>query len=121
MGLLNSGATFASIVQSIVGLINMLIGVLATLAIVVFFWGLVQYIYHAKDAHAHGEGRERILWSLIALFVLFSIWGILALMQVAFFGGTTTNSGTISPSYGNTSTTNTTAGGGTVGGTGGLY
>ncbi|MDE1924718.1 MAG: hypothetical protein KGH79_00870 [Patescibacteria group bacterium] len=103
MGLLNSGATFASIVESVILLINLLLGVLAALAIVVFFYGLVLYVYKSGDAHAHEEGRERIVWSLIALFALFSIWGILALLQISFFGGTVMNSGTYSPSYGNTS------------------
>lgn len=68
----------------------MLVGVLAALAVVVFFIGLVRYIKDSGDAKGHAEGRERIIWSLIALFVLFSIWGILSLMNVAFFGTSTT-------------------------------
>ena len=77
---------FASIIQNtLVPLINLTVSVLSALAIVVFFWGLVRYIYESGDAHGHSEGKERIIWSLIALFVLFSIWGILALMGKAFF------------------------------------
>ncbi len=89
-GLFSGGQTFGSIVLNIVSLINLLIGVLSALAIVVFFYGLVRYIRESSDSHAHSEGKERIIWSLIALFVLFSVWGILALMSVAFFGGSTT-------------------------------
>lgn len=71
----------------------MLVGVLSALALVVFFIGLVRYIKESSDSHGHSEGRERIIWSLIALFILFSIWGILALMSIAFFGGTSLNGG----------------------------
>lgn len=65
----------------------MLVGLLGALALVIFFWGLVQYIYRSGDAHAHAEGRERMVWSLIAIFVLFSVWGILQLMSISLFGG----------------------------------
>ena len=99
MGLFSSGATFATIVQNIVSLINLLIGVLSALAVVVFFIGLVRYIRESSDAKGHSEGKERIIWSLVALFILFSIWGILALMSVAFFGSSTP-SGTSSSTQG---------------------
>ncbi|HEY5382993.1 MAG TPA: hypothetical protein VIJ88_00315 [Candidatus Paceibacterota bacterium] len=94
MGLFSSGASFCTIVLSIVSLINLTVGVLLALAVVVFFWGLVRFISESGDAHGHTEGKERIIWSLIAIFVLVSVWGILALMSVAFFGGTATGGGT---------------------------
>ena len=71
----------------------MLVSVLAALALVVFFIGLVRYVKDSADSHGHEEGRERIIWSLVALFILFSIWGILALMSVAFFGSSNLNEG----------------------------
>ncbi len=91
-----TGPTFATVVSNVVGLINMIIPVLATLALVIFFIGLVQYIWNSGDSSGKEKGRELILWGLIALLVLFSIWGILALLQVAFFGG---SSGRIGPIY----------------------
>ncbi len=94
MGFLNAGSTFSSAIQSIIGIINMLVGVLAALALVVFFIGLVRYIKDAADAKGHAEGRERIIWSLIALFILFSIWGILMLMTQTFFGTSNVNGNT---------------------------
>ena len=93
MGFLNGATTFATAIQTLVGLINMLVSVLAALALVVFFIGLVRYVKDSADSHGHTEGRERIIWSLVALFILFSIWGILALMSFTFFGGTDLNAG----------------------------
>jgi hypothetical protein len=106
MGFLTSGATFSSIVQDLVGLINLMVGVLAPLALVVFFYGLAKYVYNVGDSHGHKEARETILWSLVALFVLFSVWGILALMNEAFFGGPVGVPSSISPSYNNSGTNN---------------
>ena len=110
MGLFRQGSTFASVVQDLIGLINMLVGVLAALALVVFFIGLVRYIKDSADSKGHAEGRERIIWSMVALFILFSIWGILALMSVAFFGSSNLNGGSINTSSSPTFAPNTSAG-----------
>ena len=89
MGLFNSGSTLASVIVSLISFINLIIGVLATLALAIFFWGLVKYIYHSDDAGSLKEGRSAIMWGLIALFVLFSIFGILQILDIAFFGAGT--------------------------------
>ncbi len=89
MGLFTSSSTFLSVSQSLVSFIDLIIGVLAPLALVIFFWGLVRYIYKSDDEGERARGRETILWSLVAIFILFSVWGILALLNIAFFGGGT--------------------------------
>ncbi len=63
--------------------LNGLIGLFVTLAIVVFFWGLVRYLWSmgAEDAH---EGLKIMFWGLIAIFVMVSIWGIIRLLQSTF-------------------------------------
>jgi hypothetical protein len=91
--LVTVGTTVKSIIMTVIGLINMLIVVLTAAALVVFFIGLVRYIYEAGDAHGHKEGRERIIWGLITLFILFSLWGIINLLELTFFGSTTATPG----------------------------
>lgn len=87
MGLFNSNSTFASVVADLISFMNLIVGVLAALALVIFFWGLVRYLYHSDDAASLQEGRQFMLWGLIALFVLFSLFGILQILDIAFFGG----------------------------------
>jgi hypothetical protein len=93
MGLFTSNSTLASVIASLISFINLVIGVFSALALVIFFWGLVKYIYHSDDAKSREEGRSSIMWGLIALFVLFSIFGILQILDIAFFGGAPLNSG----------------------------
>jgi cytochrome bd-type quinol oxidase subunit 2 len=121
MGLFNSSSNFASVVQDLISLINLLIGVMAPLALVLFFAGLVRYVYKSDDEHERARGKETITWSLIALFVLFSIWGILALMNEAFFGGTVGEPLNIAPSYGSFNTPTPGNSGGSGGNLGGMY
>lgn len=54
-----------------------------TLAVVVFFFGIVQFIWAKREGNA-GKikvGESFMGWGLLAIFVMFSVWGI-----VTFFG-----------------------------------
>jgi FtsH-binding integral membrane protein len=77
---------FCSLVGSIIGVINVLVPIVVTIALIVFFWGLVLYIYHAADQHAHSSGRDMIIWGLIGIFVISCVWGIIKFFSVALFG-----------------------------------
>jgi Na+/H+-dicarboxylate symporter len=52
------------------------------LAMVVFFYGLVMFVWKGKEG---GEGLEKakhfMMYSILAIFVMVSIWGIVTLMQ----------------------------------------
>lgn len=63
--------------------LNALIGVFITLAIVAFFWGLIKYLVNMGDEAAK-EGIRIMLWGIIAIFVMVSIWGIIRLLQATF-------------------------------------
>ena len=62
--------------------LNALIGLFITLAIVVFFWGLIRYVLAAGEAKA--EGLQLMFMGVIAIFVMVSIWGIIRLLQSTF-------------------------------------
>lgn len=74
--------TLAGLVKMILGIFNVILPVLAALALALFFVGVIKYIRHA------GKTKDRgiMLWSLVALFVLFSFWGILRLFTNTFLG-----------------------------------
>ena len=62
--------------------LNALIGLFITLAIVVFFWGLIRYVLAQGEAKA--EGLQLMFMGVIAIFVMVSIWGIIRLLQSTF-------------------------------------
>ena len=73
--------TFAGLVGKFISLITSTIPVMVGVAMVVFFWGIVKFVYASQDAHGHAEGKELIGWGLVAIFILVSVWGILAVMR----------------------------------------
>ncbi len=79
--------TFAELANLITNLINGGIGVALILGIVVYFYGIVSNM--SETSHGKFEKmRTHILWGMIALFVMFSVWGILGLIRNTLFGGT---------------------------------
>jgi Type IV secretion system pilin len=57
-------------------------------AVVIFFFGIVQYILGARsgDAKKIGDGNQFMMWGLVGLFVMFSVYGIVKWGQDIFFG-----------------------------------
>ena len=78
--------TFEELADLIVNLINGGIGVALILGIVVYFYGLVTSIPHTSEGSSE-RLRSQFFWGILALFVMFSVWGILALLRNTLFGG----------------------------------
>lgn len=74
-------AGLISVVDLLTLFITTLVPIMIGLAIVVFFWGIVKFIGHAGDERAREEGKQLIIWGLIALFVMVSLWAIVGFIQ----------------------------------------
>ncbi len=62
-----------------------LIPILIAGALIVFFVGLVKYLWSSRgDAGKHAKDKSVMVWGLVALFVMVSVWGIVKLGQQAF-------------------------------------
>jgi hypothetical protein len=60
------------------GILRLLIPILFGLSLVYFLWGVGQFILHdAGNDKTREEGKKKIMWGIIALFVFVSIYGIL--------------------------------------------
>ena len=66
------------------GLLKPIIPILLGLSLIYFFWGIGQFILHAGDQKTREEGKQRIIWGVIALFVFISIYGIILFIAKVF-------------------------------------
>lgn len=66
---------------------NGLIGVAITLAIVVFFWGLIKYLL-GSGSEGKADGLKVMFYGVVTIFVMVSVWGLVNLLQSTFLGGT---------------------------------
>ena len=72
--------SFGSIVCTIRNLVGRVFVPFAILIATLFFiYGVIKYFIAADSTAARQEGRRFMMWSLLALFVMLSVWGIVRL------------------------------------------
>jgi len=70
------------------GVIDTVVPVLIALALLFFLWGLVVFIAQSGNEQATTQGKQKMIWGLIALFVLVSVWGIVNILIGIFLPST---------------------------------
>lgn len=73
-----------TLVQSFGRIVAMLIPIIFALAIVYFFWGLVVFLRAAGDPKAQEAGRNQMIWGVIAIAVMLSVYGLAGWLQSSF-------------------------------------
>ena len=61
-------------------LLNTTVPVLVGLGIVVFLFGVVKYIQAGDKPESRDEGRQFMLYGIIAIFVMVSVWGLVEVL-----------------------------------------
>ncbi len=72
-----------SVLKAVGKILNGVILLLISLAIVWFIWNVIRYAM-SKDLEKKGEAKDQMVWGIIAITVCVSIWGIIALLRSAF-------------------------------------
>ena len=72
--------TLSTLVGQIIGVINLLVAFLGSVALLVFVWGGVRYLFKSDDTGKQAQ-KEFLGWSLLALFLIVSVFGILQIVQ----------------------------------------
>lgn len=81
-----SGITFQSLVTKFAnGIITPLVTLTLGVALVLFLWALVKYMSQVGDEKAQGEARQMIMWGVVILTVMVSVWGLVRVVQNTFF------------------------------------
>ncbi len=65
-------------------LINLATPIVVALALLYFFWGLATFVLNSGNKDKRDEGRNIMIWGIIALFVMVSVWGIVNVVRDTF-------------------------------------
>src|SRR3989344_4770138 len=65
--------TFVTSVGRVVGIA---LPIVVAIALLVFFWGLVKFIFAQGNEEAKVEAKKIMLWGLVAMFVMVAVWGL---------------------------------------------
>lgn len=73
------------LILQVMDIVELLIVLVAALALLVFMFGLMKFIFKVGgDEKAIEQGKNLMKWGLIALFVMMSVWGIIRFFQSEF-------------------------------------
>lgn len=61
-----------------------IIPLIFTLAVLMFIWGVVQYVINSDEEAKKEKGRQFMLWGIIALTVMVSVWGLVGILRTTF-------------------------------------
>ena len=73
-----------SIIYSLIGVFNTIVGILFGIATIVFFWGIIRYIASGGDEKGKLDARRLISWGIIGLALMVAAWGIVRALQEFF-------------------------------------
>jgi len=80
---------FALAAENVLGLIteikkifSAIIPLIISLAVIYFIWSTAQYILREGDAK--NEARGHMIWGIVILFVMISVWGLVAILESTF-------------------------------------
>lgn len=79
-------------------IIDMLTMIAVGIALLVFFWGVTRLIWGGGEAIA--EGKTLMIWGVVALFVIMSVWGLVRFLQENLLPGADFSNPSTIPSFG---------------------
>jgi len=86
----NDDRTFRDLIEGyVLDILENFLYLLIGIAFLVFLWGVAKFIWslHQGDNDGISGGKQVMLWGVIALFVIVSIGGLVALIQSGIFNG----------------------------------
>lgn len=60
------------------------IPVLVILGLIVFIWGVIKYMTADEDTKKRQEGTRFMIWGIVGLFVMVSVWGLVNILTGTF-------------------------------------
>lgn len=58
-------------------ILNPIIAILFSLALVYFIYGVAAYLWNPDNEEARQKGRKGMLWGIVGMFVMVSVFGIM--------------------------------------------
>jgi hypothetical protein len=65
-------------------LVKDVVPLLFTLAVVGFIWGMIQFYLNPDNEEKRKKGKSFMIWGIVALFVMISMWGLVGVLSNTF-------------------------------------
>lgn len=65
-------------------IIQPLIILLFALAILVFLWGIFEFIRDAESSDGREKGKQHMIYGIIGIVIMVAVWGIIGILKNTF-------------------------------------
>ena len=72
-----SAADIGTVTSEVYSFLGYIPSTITALALLTFLWGIVVYLYHGNEEAMREEGRTYMIWGLVGLFVMVTVWGLI--------------------------------------------
>lgn len=76
--------TIVELLLQIQSVINVLIPFIVGLAVLVIIWGIFLYVVKAAEEEKRSEAKMYIVWGVVAVFCMLSVWGFVNVLVNSF-------------------------------------
>ncbi len=73
--------TIENLIISVGIWVEWIIPIVVGLSLLYFLWGVANFIRKSGDSGAREDAKQQMLWGIVALFVMVSVWGLVAFLQ----------------------------------------
>jgi len=78
---------FKSLVFLIIEIIELVVFFIMAITVIVILWGMFTgWIMHGGDTKGVEQGKKVLFAGIIGLVVMTSLWGIVSILKITFFG-----------------------------------
>jgi uncharacterized membrane protein YidH (DUF202 family) len=72
-----------NLVVQATSVLRILVTFLISLAVVWFIWNVIRYVM-SQDEEGKGKAKSQMIWGIVAIAVMVSVWGVVNLLRNAF-------------------------------------
>ncbi|MBI5004836.1 MAG: hypothetical protein HZC04_01460 [Candidatus Lloydbacteria bacterium] len=77
-------ATLIDVFNTVKSILDIIIPIALTVAVIYFFWGVGKYMTATGDSEKQEEARGIMIYGIIGLFVMVSVWGLVRVVGDTF-------------------------------------
>lgn len=82
-----SASTIQDVLRNLTLPIQLATTLIVALSLLAFFWGMAMYVFGSSNDDKRKKGIPMMVWGIVALFVMLSIFGIINMLQATFLVG----------------------------------
>lgn len=78
--------SFQDLAKRLLDMINLVIPFIISLALLYFLINIFKLVFANDDSKGREDAKGLIIWGIVALFVMVSVWGLVRVLTSTFFG-----------------------------------